>query len=315
MSVPRLLVIGGNGFLGSAICRLAVGKGWDVSSMSSSGKPYATPAGHTPAWVPQVKWHAASAFSPDSYSSLIQESTAVVHTLGILLEDAGYKQSVKSGDVLGLVKSFASSLGGGGGNGNPLKSERNGNPLKSEEERRRGYEGMNRDSALTVLDTLISSRQIRPSTSSTNTTPFVYISAADAFRLVVPRRYIETKRQAELGILSRCASHPDAGIKPTFIRPGLMYHPHIRPLTTLPAFLVDLSAKLSSASGLPNPFASRSALHGALESLRTYPLHVDHVAAAVLKCIEEGREGVVEVPEMREWAGLGGKRRVDIGLQ
>ncbi|WWD22309.1 hypothetical protein CI109_106800 [Kwoniella shandongensis] len=299
-SVPRLLVVGGNGFLGSAICRLAVGKGWDVSSMSSSGKPYATPAGHTPAWAPRVKWHAASAFSPDSYSTLIGESTAVVHTLGILLEDVGYKQSVKSGDVFGLVKSFASSLSGG-----------DGNPLKSEEERKRGYEGMNKDSALTVLDTLISTT---PPTS-TQTRPFVYISAADAFRPVVPRRYIETKRQAEIEIMRKCDEHPEAGVRPTFIRPGLMYHPHIRPLTTLPAFLVDLSAKLSTASGLPNPFASKSPLHGALESLRTYPLHVDHVAAAVLKCIEEGRGGVVEVPEMRDWAGLGSKKKAEVGLQ
>ncbi|WVQ80463.1 hypothetical protein IAT38_002568 [Cryptococcus sp. DSM 104549] len=317
MSVPRLLVVGGNGFLGSAICKAAVGKGWEVSSMSSSGKPYTSPAGHTPAWVPRVSWHAASAFTPSSYSSLISSSTAVVHTLGILLEDQGYKQSVREGDVVGLVKSLAGAVGGGGGN-----------PLKTEEERRRGYEGMNRDSALTVLDTLISATPSSPTsassasspsnqahsdpTSPTPTRPFVYISAADAFRPVVPRRYIETKREAELEIVRRCAEHPEAGVRPIFMRPGLMYHPHVRPLTTLPAFLIDLSSKLSTSTSLPNPFSPSSPLHGALESLRTYPLHVDHVAGAVLRCIEEGREGVVEVPEMRAWAGLG--RKADLEL-
>lgn len=34
MSVPRLLVVGGNGYLGSAVCKAAVAKGWDVASMS-----------------------------------------------------------------------------------------------------------------------------------------------------------------------------------------------------------------------------------------------------------------------------------------
>ncbi|WVR03372.1 hypothetical protein IAU60_000363 [Kwoniella sp. DSM 27419] len=309
MSVPKLLVVGGNGFLGSAICKAAVVKGWEVSSMSSSGKPYTTPAGHTPAWVPRVQWHSASAFEPSSYRSLVEGSTAVVHTLGILLEDSGYKQSVRSGDVLGLARSLVKASGLGGGNGNPLKTE---------EERRKGYEGMNRDSALKVLDTFLSTRiNSTPSGPSMSaggpSTPssFVYISAADAFRPLVPSRYIETKREAELEIARRCQEAGQSGneVKPVFMRPGLMYHPHIRPLTTLPAFLIDISAKLSTASGLPNPFASKSPLHGAMEGLRTYPLHVDHVASAVLRCIEEKREGPVEVGEMRDWAGLGRWKR------
>jgi hypothetical protein len=58
-----------------------------------------------------------------------------VHTLGILLEDAGYKRAVRDGDVFGVVKAFL--RGGAGGNGNPLKGR---------EESQRGYEGMNRDS-------------------------------------------------------------------------------------------------------------------------------------------------------------------------
>ncbi|WVQ93993.1 hypothetical protein IAU59_001071 [Kwoniella sp. CBS 9459] len=318
-SVPRLLVVGGNGFLGSAICKAAVSKGWEVSSMSSSGKPYTTPAGHTPAWVPRVSWHSASAFEPSTYSSLIANQDAVVHTLGILLEDKGYKDNVRSGNLLGLARSIIGSSGlvpGGGGGGNPLKSEK---------ERREGYEGMNRDSALKVLETMLSSptTSTSPSSSSSPSSPsaagagtepetpspphhrsFVYISAADAFRPIVPNAYIESKREAELLINRRCVE-TGGEVIPTFIRPGLMYHPHIRPLTTLPAFLIDLSSKLSTSVGIQNPFASKSPLHGAMEALRTYPLHVDHVASAVLKCIQEGREGVVGVKEMRDWAGLG----------
>ncbi|OCF70893.1 mitochondrial protein [Kwoniella mangroviensis CBS 8886] len=323
-SVPKLLVVGGNGFLGSAICKAAVTKGWEVSSMSSSGKPYTTPAGHSPAWSSKVQWAQANAFDPSTYQHLIKDRTSVVHTLGILLEDTGYKSSIRQGDLLGLAGSLIKStnLGGGG----------NGNPLKSEGEKKRGYEGMNRDSAIKVLDTFLStssSSSAPISTPSSKAKQFIYISAADAFRPLIPSRYIETKREAELEIARRCQVYNDPErkngqtemVKPVIIRPGVMYHPHIRPLTTLPAFLIDLSSKLSLRSGIPNPFASKSPLHGALESMRTFPLHVDHVANSVLRCIEESRalgqeqeEGggwggarVVEVQQMREWAGLGGK--------
>ncbi|WWC97358.1 hypothetical protein V866_004237 [Kwoniella sp. B9012] len=315
-SVPKLLVVGGNGFLGSAICKAAVTKGWEVSSMSSSGKPYTTPAGHSPAWSSKVQWARADAFDPSTYEHLIKDRTSVVHTLGMLLEDTGYKASLRQGDLLGLAGSLIKSTNLGGGDGNPLKSEA---------EKKRGYEGMNRDSAIKVLDTFLSTSTSSSSTPSQITKQFIYISAADAFRPLIPSRYIETKREAELEIARRCQvyNHPEQsqGVVPIFIRPGLMYHPHIRPLTTLPAFLIDLSSKLSLRSGIPNPFASKSPLHGALESMRTFPLHVDHVANSVLRCIEESRalgqeqqegEGwggarVVEVQQMREWAGLGRK--------
>ncbi|KAK4683832.1 hypothetical protein P7C73_g6389, partial [Tremellales sp. Uapishka_1] len=210
MSVPKLLVVGGNGYLGSAICKAAVTKGWEVSSMSSSGKPYTTPASHTPSWVPSVKWHKASAFEPATYRSLVGESTAVVHTLGILLESQNYKKAIQQGDVLGLARAF---LGGD-----------SGNPLKSEADRRRGYEGMNKDSALQVLDTMLETGSEDVRTGMRR--PFVYISAADAFRPFVPGGYIETKRQAELEIQRRCDAGGDGSdIRPVYVRPGKIASP------------------------------------------------------------------------------------------
>lgn len=114
--------------------------GFDVCQVltrSSSGKPYTSPAGHTPKWVEKVAWHRASAFEPDTYAGLVGASSAVVTTLGILLEDAGYKGSVRDGNVLGLAKAMAAGVTGSG----PAS-----NPLKTQEERRRSYEAMNRDS-------------------------------------------------------------------------------------------------------------------------------------------------------------------------
>lgn len=59
-------------------------------------------------------------------------------------------------------------------------------------------------------------------TPSTSTGPrnFVYISAADCFRPLIPAKYIETKRQAEFGIRRRVEEHPESRITPSFIRPG-----------------------------------------------------------------------------------------------
>ena len=80
-----------------------------------------------------------------------------------------------------------------------------------------------------------------------------------------------------------------------------MYHPHIRPISTLPAFLLSLTASLPFG----NPFASKSVLGGAVESLSTHPIHVDHVAEAVIRGIEDERlSGVIDVDTMREWAGF-----------
>lgn len=65
---------------------------------------------------------------------MVGESTAVVHTLGILLEDAGYKKAVRGGNPIGVGKAIL-----GGLFGTP-------SPLRTNEERRMGYDGMNRDS-------------------------------------------------------------------------------------------------------------------------------------------------------------------------
>jgi hypothetical protein len=48
-------------------------------------------------------------------------------------------------------------------------------------------------------------------------------------------------------------------------------------------------------------------LGGAADALRTHPLHVDHVGEAIIKVISEGKEGVVDVETMRNWAGFSQK--------
>lgn len=60
MATPlSLLVVGGNGFVGSSIVKAAVARGWNVTSLSRSGSPYKSPQGHSPAWTRKVSSCAA----------------------------------------------------------------------------------------------------------------------------------------------------------------------------------------------------------------------------------------------------------------
>ena len=69
-------------------------------------------------------------------------------------------------------------------------------------------------------------------TSSTTPRPFVYVSAEDIFRPIIPDGYVRNKRQAEQAILALCAdsqqrasseeTHADGGaIRPVLVRPGM----------------------------------------------------------------------------------------------
>lgn len=314
-----ILVVGGNGFLGSAVCRRALAKGLDVASISSSGQPFRTPKGHVPGWTNKVKWHAASALDPSSYASLLNGKTAVVHTLGVLLE-GGYKNSLKEGDILGLASSFVRNFGLE--SGNPLTREKPGE-----------YEAINRDSALRVFETY---KEAAPPEDAGKT--FVYVSAEDVFRPFVPKRYIDTKRQAEEEISRICEEiSPAAAIRDVFIRPGLMYHPHLRPLSTPLAVLLDISSRFhhkpplglygilpssilrsiaqaggsnftppqSISSASPSPAVDISTLESLANLLEAPPIHVDQVADAIVEVIRNRPDvrGPVGVEAMRNIIG------------
>lgn len=80
---------------------------------------------------PQVDWQQADALRPETYGHLLRDKTAVVHTLGTLLEDPAYKAALGAGDVLGLLKAFAGRVG----TRNPLEERVTAG----------GYDELNRD--------------------------------------------------------------------------------------------------------------------------------------------------------------------------
>lgn len=79
--MATLLVIGGSGFIGREVCRLAVRDGHDVRSLSRSGRP-ATDA----PWVDAVSWTSADLFRPDAWRGRLDGVDAVVHSVGIIEE-------------------------------------------------------------------------------------------------------------------------------------------------------------------------------------------------------------------------------------
>ncbi|EKM82635.1 hypothetical protein AGABI1DRAFT_35050 [Agaricus bisporus var. burnettii JB137-S8] len=314
-ALQRILVVGGNGFIGSAVCKAAVARGIQVTSVSSSGRPYRTEKGHTPAWVNKVvDWEKGDALQPESFAHLFADVSGVVHTLGTLLEDVDgtYKRAIRSGNVPGLLGSFLKNVVAGGNGGNPLEKQQQ----HLGKERSRGtYEVMNREAALRVCEAFISSES---STSAGRNVPrpFVYISAEDIFRPVIPARYIETKWEAERGIETMMANTTD--YRGVYIRPSLVYHAHQRPVTTPLAFLLDLSATLHARvpptvptpSGILQTLSDQrpvtpSALEAMANILVIPPIHVDHVADAILASLDSanGVKGVVGVRRMRELIG------------
>ncbi|CAL0314176.1 unnamed protein product [Lupinus luteus] len=72
----RIVVLGGSGFVGSAISKAAVSKGIEVISLSRSGRP-----SYPDAWVDQVTWVSGDVFNVN-WDEVLVGATAVVSTLG-----------------------------------------------------------------------------------------------------------------------------------------------------------------------------------------------------------------------------------------
>ena len=77
----NLLVFGGTGFLGSAICKFAVSQSLKVISISRTGI-----ASSSDPWNSAVEYIKGDALDPSTYSSLVSSSFGIIHSIGILLD-------------------------------------------------------------------------------------------------------------------------------------------------------------------------------------------------------------------------------------
>lgn len=73
----KLLVLGGNGFVGSHICREALDRGLTVASLSRSGR-----SSLRDSWANSVIWHQGNLLSSDSWKEALDGVTAVISCVG-----------------------------------------------------------------------------------------------------------------------------------------------------------------------------------------------------------------------------------------
>ncbi|XP_042483085.1 uncharacterized protein At1g32220, chloroplastic-like isoform X1 [Macadamia integrifolia] len=73
----KLLVLGGNGFVGSHVCKEALDRGLSVSSLSRSGRSSVQDS-----WANSVVWHQGNLLSPDSWKDALNGVTAVISCVG-----------------------------------------------------------------------------------------------------------------------------------------------------------------------------------------------------------------------------------------
>lgn len=131
---------------GSRICRAAAHRGWSVTSISRSGTPHwssVTSSPNPPEWSESVSWQKGDVLDPSSYTQHLEGASAVIHTMGILLE-ADYKGVVsgRESPIAGLKRAFSSTKQG---TQDPL-SVKEGEALRPmERDGQLTYEVMNRD--------------------------------------------------------------------------------------------------------------------------------------------------------------------------
>ncbi|KAL5115454.1 hypothetical protein ACEQ8H_006676 [Pleosporales sp. CAS-2024a] len=271
----KLVVCGGNGFLGSRICKAAAHRGWSVTSISRSGTPHwasVTSSPNPPEWSDSVSWQKGDVLDPSSYTQHLEGASAVIHTMGILLE-ADYKGVVsgRESPIAGLKRAFSPTKQG---TQDPLSIKEGETLRPMEKDGQLTYEVMNRDTAVSIAH----------ESSNRNISTFLYISAA-AGTPILPARYITTKREAE------------SIISTTF--------PNMRTIFIRAPFLYDASRTFTLPIAAAGGVASmiNSAVGGRLTWLMgagaIKPLKADLVGEAVVEALEDEEvRGPVEVPEI-----------------
>mmetsp|Transcript_38672 Transcript_38672/g.65105 ORF Transcript_38672/g.65105 Transcript_38672/m.65105 type:complete len:325 (-) Transcript_38672:185-1159(-) len=73
----KVVVLGGNGFVGSAVCKEAIQQGLTVTSINRSGPPAVSEP-----WVDEVEWVNADVFDESSWAYTLPGASAVISCIG-----------------------------------------------------------------------------------------------------------------------------------------------------------------------------------------------------------------------------------------
>ncbi|KAI8644297.1 hypothetical protein BD408DRAFT_481473 [Parasitella parasitica] len=260
----KLLVVGGSGFLGLNICKMAANKGWETVSLSRRGEPTIFGEYGKPEWAQKVQWASGNSLKPETYKDILKGVTAVVHSVGILMEN-DYKSVAQAQTLCEAASGIPHMILGMKDHGNPLDPALKDHPRPT-------YEMMNRDTVKTVADEVSK----LPAINS-----FVYISASDVFPFIDPR-YITTKREAERYLFQ------NEKFKTMVLRPGFMYNLQ-RPTA------VPIAGALQFANAVTSPFKNAIASLPGGKTITTPPLQTEQVARAAIAAIESQQSGIFDV--------------------
>eukprot|EP00916_Digyalum_oweni_P016607 GHVL01027229.1.p1 GENE.GHVL01027229.1~~GHVL01027229.1.p1 ORF type:complete len:275 (+),score=36.45 GHVL01027229.1:613-1437(+) len=239
---PRLLVLGGSGFVGSQVCRKAVQLGYNVTSLSRRGAP---PAGMTdsPSWMSHVKWLRGSALAISDHADKMSEYTSVIHCIGTLV-DSSAPNFLKSSHALFTGDAGKYSFG---------KDDAT-------------YQKVNRDSVIKAAD---------EAARHSNISSFVYISAIDVpkiVRILGFQGYMDSKREAEIYLQKVGEENPlrTVILRPTFIfsdsRCATLPLAGMFAAASLFENLIRQTVKLPQCNIVPKPISVDTVADCALES-------------------------------------------------
>ena len=109
IEMAKIVVLGGNGFIGSEVCRIAVNEGHEVVGLSRSGRPEEL----SEDWLDEVDWVQASVLEPETWREHLQGADAVIHCIGILREkpDQGITFERINGDSVEIAAWEAEQAG------------------------------------------------------------------------------------------------------------------------------------------------------------------------------------------------------------
>lgn len=186
--MKSLVVLGGTGYLGRHIVRNAVEASWKVTTISTKGVSDFSQSG--------VEHRKGNVFQPQSYTAVLENADAVVHSMGTIMENPIYK------DVINGKVTLCDAVKGH----NPMKKTPSSGDNNT-------FERLNRDSAI-----ILAKEFAKYHREETARKPFVFISAED-WNPLASRKYVATKREAE-SIIERDYSED---LRPVFVRPGFMY--------------------------------------------------------------------------------------------
>jgi nucleoside-diphosphate-sugar epimerase len=216
----RLLVLGGGGFVGREVCRNAIDKGYQVTSLTRRGENPNTNDDR----LNQVDWQKGDATDKATVSRLVNEADAVVHAVGLLFD-------VNSGlQNLNTIVSGSGSLPGDDST----------------------YDRITRLTALNLIEA-VEGKNFIASLVGQSKMPFVFVSAAEAgwpdvtlgdkVEKLAPEwltEYLVAKRAVEAKLTSSNA------LRPIILRPSLIWN--WRKFDVLPVIPVF---NLASALGVP----------------------------------------------------------------